>query len=123
MADKCARADGRLKFNAVVPFRSPDKAVAEIRRLAARPGMVSVLARGIEWDKPLDHPDFHPIYQEIENQGVPVAVVARRRGAAAMGLQPRLVVGHRLGARLANGVENLVASLAHRAPPRSAHCC
>ena len=36
--------------------------------------MISVLARGIEWDKPLDHPDFFPIYQELERAGLPVVV-------------------------------------------------
>ena len=33
MADKCGRSNGRLVFNAVVPFRSPGAAVEEIRRL------------------------------------------------------------------------------------------
>jgi predicted TIM-barrel fold metal-dependent hydrolase len=74
MAEKCAQSNGRLVFNAVVPFRTPAAAIAEIRRL--RPGgtMISVLARGIEWDKPLDHPDFFPIYEELERAGLPVVV-------------------------------------------------
>lgn len=74
IAERCAASNGRLRFNAVVPFRSPDAAVAEIRRLKAMDGMVSVLARGIEWDKPLGHPDFHPIYYEAQRQGLPIAV-------------------------------------------------
>lgn len=74
MSDKCRRSNGRLVFNAVVPFRRPDDAVAEIRRLVPAGGMISVLARGLEWDKPLDHPDFFPIYEEAERQGLPVVV-------------------------------------------------
>ena len=68
MAEKCGQSNGRLVFNAVVPFRSPGAAVEEIRRLASAGGMISVLARGIEWDKPLDHPDFLP-QPESEQEG------------------------------------------------------
>ena len=74
MAEKCGASNGRLYFNAVVPFRSPDAAVAEIRRLRPSGAMVSVLARGIEWDKPLDHPEFFPIYAEAQRHGLPIAV-------------------------------------------------
>lgn len=74
MADACRQSQGRIFFNAVVPFRQPDVAVAEIRRLKELGGMVSVLARGIEWDKPIDHPDFHPIFAEAERQNLPIVV-------------------------------------------------
>lgn len=74
MAEKCAQSNGRLVFNAVVPFRTPKAAVEEIRRLESTGVMVSVLARGIEWDKPLDHPDFFPIYDEAERHGVAIVV-------------------------------------------------
>ena len=74
MAHKCGQSGGRLMYNAVVPFRSPAAAVDEIRRLGSSGAMVSVLARGIEWDKPLDHPDFHPIYEEVQRQGLPIVV-------------------------------------------------
>ncbi len=74
MAEKCGQSNGRLVFNAVVPFRSPGAAVEEIRRLESAGGMISVLARGIEWDKPLDHPDFLPIYHEAERQTLPMVV-------------------------------------------------
>ncbi|HEX6769495.1 MAG TPA: amidohydrolase family protein, partial [Candidatus Binatia bacterium] len=30
--------------------------------------------RGLEWDRPLTHPDHWPIYQEAERQDLPVAV-------------------------------------------------
>jgi predicted TIM-barrel fold metal-dependent hydrolase len=74
MAEKCSRSNGRLFFNAVVPFRRPDAAIREIRRLKAIGGMVSVLARGIEWDRPLDHPAHYPIYEECERQNLAMAV-------------------------------------------------
>jgi predicted TIM-barrel fold metal-dependent hydrolase len=63
-----------LFFNAVVPYRRPDVAVEEIRRLAAMPGMASVLVRGLEWDKPLDDPSHYPVFAEAERQGLPMVV-------------------------------------------------
>lgn len=74
MAKACAESGGRLYFNAAVPFRSPDVAIEEIRRLKQLGGMVSVLARGIEWDKPIDHPAFYPIYEEAQRQDLPIVV-------------------------------------------------
>ena len=74
MAEKCGQSNGRLVFNAVVPFRTPGAAIEEIRRLGSSGTMISVLARGIEWDKPLDHPDFFPIYEELERARLPVVV-------------------------------------------------
>lgn len=74
MSKACAQAPGRLYFNAVVPFRQPDVAVAELRRLKALPGMASVLARGLEWNKPMDHPSHYPIFEEAERLGLPMVV-------------------------------------------------
>lgn len=74
MADACRRSGGRIYYNAVVPYRRPDLAVAEIRRLAKLGGMASVLVRGLEWDKPMDHPDHYPIFAEAEAQGLPMVV-------------------------------------------------
>jgi predicted TIM-barrel fold metal-dependent hydrolase len=74
MADKCRKSGGRIFFNAVVPFRSPDVAVEEIRRLRKLDGMASVLVRGIEWDKPIDHPAHYPVYEEAQRQGLPMVV-------------------------------------------------
>jgi predicted TIM-barrel fold metal-dependent hydrolase len=74
MSSRHAQSGGRIYFNAVVPFRSPDAAVAELRRLARSGGMVSVFVRGLEWDKPLDHPSHYPIYAEAERLGLPMVV-------------------------------------------------
>jgi len=74
MADKCGQSNGRLLFNAVIPFRTPSAAIDEIRRLKSTGTVISVLARGIEWDKTLDHPDFFPIYEELERAGLPIVV-------------------------------------------------
>lgn len=74
MAGKCGESGGRIFYNAVVPFRSPDIAVEEIRRVKTMGGAVSILARGVEWDRSLDHPDNYPIFEEAERQNLAVAV-------------------------------------------------
>ena len=74
MSEKCGQSNGRLLFNAVIPFRTPGAAIEEIRRLKSTGTMISVLARGIEWDKPLDHPEFFPIYEELERARIPIVV-------------------------------------------------
>jgi len=74
MSEACRASGGRIFFNAVVPYRRPDLAVAEIRRLKKMGGMASVLVRGIEWDKPLDHTDHYPIFEEVSRQGLPIVV-------------------------------------------------
>jgi predicted TIM-barrel fold metal-dependent hydrolase len=74
LANACGQSEGRLLFNAVVPYRRPELAVEEIRRLARMPGMASVLVRGLEWDKPVDDPNHYPVFAEAERQGLPMVV-------------------------------------------------
>ncbi len=74
MSRACGQSQGRIFYNAVVPFRSPDVAVEEIRRVKTMGGAVSILVRGVEWDKPVDHPSFYPIYAEAERQQLPIVV-------------------------------------------------
>ncbi|ODU95543.1 MAG: hypothetical protein ABT00_03580 [Bordetella sp. SCN 68-11] len=74
MARACAESGGRIFFNAVVPYRQPDVAVEEIRRVRKLGGAVSVLARGLEWDRPMDDPRHYPIFAEAERQGLPIVV-------------------------------------------------
>jgi predicted TIM-barrel fold metal-dependent hydrolase len=72
LAEQCAQSDGRLAFACVVPYRQPEQAVNELRRELGR--AVSVFTRGMEWDLPLSHPAFYPIYAEAERQKLAIAV-------------------------------------------------
>jgi predicted TIM-barrel fold metal-dependent hydrolase len=49
-------------------------AVQEIRRVKALGSVAGIYARGIEWDRPLTHPDHWPIFQEAAQQDLPVTV-------------------------------------------------
>ena len=74
MARQCGQSDGRLWYVAVVPWRRPEAAVKEIQRVQSLGSVAGVYARGIEWDRPLTHPDHWPIYQEAERQDLPITV-------------------------------------------------
>jgi len=74
MATQCAQSGGRLRYVAIVPWRRPAATVQEIRRVQALGNAVGIYARGIEWDRPLTHPDHWPIYEEAANQDLPVTV-------------------------------------------------
>jgi predicted TIM-barrel fold metal-dependent hydrolase len=74
MARKCSEAPGRLYFDMLVPFRDPAAAVKEMRRVKSLGGAVSVFMRGLEWDKPISHPGYYPIYEEAQRLDLPIAV-------------------------------------------------
>jgi predicted TIM-barrel fold metal-dependent hydrolase len=74
MATQCNQSEGRIKFVAVVPFRQPVLAAAELRRAAGLGSVAGVYARGIEWDMPLSNPAFWPIYEEAARLDLPVTV-------------------------------------------------
>jgi predicted TIM-barrel fold metal-dependent hydrolase len=74
MANQCAQSGGRIAYVAVLPFRRPDLAGQEIRRVREMGGVVGIFARGLEWDMPLSHPSFWPIYEEAERQDLPICV-------------------------------------------------
>ena len=56
MATQCGKSEGRLWFAAVIPYRRPDAAVAEIRRVKALGSVAGIYTHGIEWDMPLSNP-------------------------------------------------------------------
>ena len=74
MATQCAQSGGRIWYVAILPWRRPDLAVQEIRRAKALGCAAGIFARGLEWDRPLTHPDHWPIYQEAERQDLPITV-------------------------------------------------
>lgn len=72
MANQCGKSEGRLWFAAVIPYRRPEAAVAEIKRVKALGPVAGIYTHGIEWDMPLSNPDFWPIYEEAERQDLPI---------------------------------------------------
>ena len=71
---QCGESGGRIQYIAIVPWRRPDLAIQEIRRVKKLGSVAGIFARGIEWDRPLTHPDHWPIYEEAAEQDLPVTV-------------------------------------------------
>lgn len=69
----CGKANGRLKFVAVLPLRSIAESLKEMQR-AKDLGAVGIFFRGIEGDKSLDHPYFHPVYEQAAKLGMPICI-------------------------------------------------
>jgi uncharacterized protein len=74
MATQCAKSDGRIFYAAVIPYRRPADAVAELRRVKALGGAAGVYTHGIEWDMPLSNPEFWPIYEEAAKLDLPLLI-------------------------------------------------
>lgn len=74
VAARCNESGGRLRFVAVLPWRRPDLAVAEVQRVKSLGSAVGIFVRGMEWDNPLTHPMFRPVFAEAEAQDLPIAV-------------------------------------------------
>ncbi len=74
MATQCRQSGGRLWYVAIVPWRRPEMAAQEIKRVKALGSVAGIYARGIEWDRPLTHPDHWPIYEEAECNDLPITV-------------------------------------------------
>lgn len=74
MAGRCKASGGRLRYDALVPFRDPAAAVRELRRAVADGGVAGVFMRGIEWDRPVGDPYFYPIYEEAQRLDLPICV-------------------------------------------------
>lgn len=72
MANQCNQSGGRLRFAAVLPWRRPDLAIEEMRRLKERGSVASIFVHGIEWDIPLAHPSFYAIYEEANAKICPL---------------------------------------------------
>ncbi len=74
MADIWAHGKGRLRWAAVLPLRSIEAALEEMR-WAREQGACDVFARGLECgNMMLSHPHFFPVYQQAADLDLPVCV-------------------------------------------------
>ena len=74
MADIWARGKGRLRWTVVLPMRSTDEALKEMR-WAKDHGACGVFSRGVECGtKLLSDPCFFPIYDQAQDLDLPICV-------------------------------------------------
>lgn len=73
LAERCAVAPDRLKWIAVIPFRSPGEAVEEVQRVKQL-GAVGAMTLGTAGDTMLHDLQFDPIFRELVRQDLPVCI-------------------------------------------------
>ncbi|MFO1455160.1 MAG: amidohydrolase family protein [Steroidobacteraceae bacterium] len=73
LADRCAGSKGRLRWVMLPALKSMDETLREIE-WAAKHGAAGIHLRGLEGDRPIDHPDFFPIYRVAQDLDLPVCV-------------------------------------------------
>lgn len=74
LSDLCADGEGRLHGVAILPHLDPERAAAEIRRVADLPHIVGVQVRpnpAMDW-KPLNHDVYDPIWRAASETGLVV---------------------------------------------------
>lgn len=67
------QAPERIKWVAVLPFRSMNDAIDEIR-FARQHGAVGIFFRGIEGEYTLDNPYLFPVYEEAQKHNLSVCI-------------------------------------------------
>ena len=73
LADRCAGSRGRLRWVMLPALKNMDQTLREMA-WARRHGAVGVMLRGLEGDRPIDHPDFFPVYRVAQELDMPVCV-------------------------------------------------
>ncbi|UBH05328.1 amidohydrolase [Leucobacter sp. Psy1] len=66
--------DERMRTAIVVPPELPDRAVAEIERMAPHAQVTGVLIAWNPFGKPLGHPVYDPIWRAAEEAGLPIII-------------------------------------------------
>ncbi len=69
----CAKSKGRLKWTALIPFRDPEAAVEEVRRVSDL-GASGIFVMGMVWNRNLGEPDFFPVYEEAGAHDLPICI-------------------------------------------------
>jgi len=69
----CAKSNGRVRWVAPVPFRDPEAAIQEIRRVKGL-GAAGIFTMGMVWEHTLADPRFYPIFEEAAAQDLPICV-------------------------------------------------
>jgi uncharacterized protein len=73
LAEKCAQSKGRLRWAAVLPFLSPDKAVEELR-WAKENGACGIFKRGFDLNRTVVDSYFFPVYEEASALDIPLCI-------------------------------------------------
>lgn len=74
LSDLCSKGQGRLHGAAIIPHLDPERAAAEIRRVAGLPHIVAIHMRpnpAVDW-KPFNNEVYDPIWSAASDVGLPI---------------------------------------------------
>ncbi len=73
LSGAATRSRGRLKWNAILPWRDPEAAVRELHR-ASDLGCSGIFTMGVIYEQQLNDPRFFPIYQAASDLDLPISI-------------------------------------------------
>jgi uncharacterized protein len=73
LGQACSQSGGRLKFVAVLPWRDVEGA-RQVLREAHDLGAIAAMAHGLVYDRPLGDATFDPLFADLSDRGLPLAV-------------------------------------------------
>lgn len=74
LADRCSSSGGHLQWNAMLPLRSTEAALREMRRVKQE-GAIGIFKRGFECDdRRAGDVYFHPIYELAQELDLPICI-------------------------------------------------
>ncbi len=73
LAERCSGSRGRLRWVMLPALKNLDATLRELE-WARRHGAIGVHLRGLEGDRPIDHPDFYPLYRVAQDLDMPICV-------------------------------------------------
>ncbi|MDE0243796.1 MAG: amidohydrolase family protein [Gammaproteobacteria bacterium] len=73
LADRCSGSNGRLRWVMQPSLKNLDETLKAIAWCKER-GAVGIHLRGLEGNRPVDHPGFYPIYRVAEDLDLPICV-------------------------------------------------
>ena len=73
LADRCAGSQGRLRW-VMLPALNNMAATLRDIEWARKQGAIGIHMRGLEGNRPIDHPDFFPVYRVAQDLDMPICV-------------------------------------------------
>jgi predicted TIM-barrel fold metal-dependent hydrolase len=73
LGDACSRGNGRFRWVVVPPLDDISESVRELE-YGAKHGACGVLIRGVEGERVISDPSFHPLYEKASELDMPVCV-------------------------------------------------
>lgn len=86
LAAQCGSSGGRLRWVMQPSLKNMDETLKDIAWARAH-GAIGVHMRGLEGDRPVDHPDFYPVFDVAQELDIPICVHIGNASPAFRGIR------------------------------------